>query len=96
MSLVQNIRIKNGFGQCTNTVMRDPAVSMRDKAVYAYLCTYADSVTNQLNVSVFRMAAELDLSKQTIIRSLKALERLSIITRTSRARGQTKITTLLK
>lgn len=96
MSTVQNTRLRGGFGQCTNTVMRDPSVSMRDKAVYAYLSTYADSINNQLNVSVFRMAAELDMSKQTILRSLKALESLSIITRIPRGRGQTKITILLK
>lgn len=96
MSLVQNTRLKGGFGQCTNTVMRDPGVSMRDKAVYAYLCTYADSQTNTLTLSVYRMAAELDVCKQTIVRSLKQLEAQNIIMRAARGRGYSKVTTILK
>lgn len=96
MSLVQNSRLRGGFGQCTNTVMRDPSVSIRDKALYAYLCTYADSQANTLTVSVFRMADELGVCKQTIIRSLKNLENQKIISRVSRGRGQSKTTFILK
>lgn len=96
MSVVQNTRLTGGFGQCTNAVMRDPGISVREKAVYAYLCTFADSQSNQLNVSVYRMAAELNISKQTILRSLKQLESLKIITRASSGRGRAKITVLLK
>lgn len=96
MSLIQNTRLKGGFGQCTSTVMRDPGVSIRDKAVYAYLCTYADSQTNTLTLSVYRMAAELDVCKQTIVRSLKQLEAQNIIKRATRGRGYSKVTTILK
>jgi len=96
MSRYPNIRLKGGFGQCTNAVMRNPDISTRDKAVYAYLCTYADSQNNQMNVSVFRMAAELNISKQTVIRSLKLLEEKKILARISRGRGKAKITMLLK
>ena len=96
MSLVQNTRLRGGFGQCSNTVMRDPSIGVRDKALYAYLCTYADSQGNTLNVSVFRMADELGVCKQTILRSLKQLEDQKIISRVSRGRGQSKITTILK
>lgn len=96
MSLIQNTRLNGGFGQCTNTIMRDPGVSIRDKAVYAYLCTFADSRSNQLRVSVYTMAADLDVSKQTIVRSLKSLESKKIISRFSRGRGQCKATVILK
>lgn len=96
MSLVQNTRLNGGFGQCTNTVMRNPGISIRDKAVYAYLCTFADSRSNQLKVSVYTMAADLDVSKQTVVRSLKSLECMKIISRTSRGRGQCKVTIILK
>jgi hypothetical protein len=96
MSVVQNTRLTGGFGQCTSTVLRDPGISIREKAVYAYLCTFADSQSNQLNISVYRMAAELNISKQTILRSLKQLESLNIITRASSGRGRAKITVLLK
>jgi hypothetical protein len=96
MSLLQNTRLNGGFGQCTSNVMRDPNINVRDKALYAYLCTFADSRSNQLKVSVFRMAAELNVSKQTVIRSLKELERLNIILRVSQGRGQSKTTKILK
>ncbi len=95
MSVVQNTRLKGGFGQCTSTVMRDPGIDVREKAVYAYLCTFADSQSNELNVSVFRMAAELNISKQTVLRSLKLLESLSIIKRVN-GRGRAKVTIILK
>ena len=97
MSLsIQNTRLKGGFGQCSNTVMRDPSIGVRDKALYAYLCTYADSQTNTLTVSVYRMADELGVCKQTILRSLKHLEDQNIISRVSRGRAQSKATILLK
>lgn len=91
-----NPRLKGGFGQCTCNVMKDPTICVRDKALYAYLCTYADSSTNQLNVSVFRMAAELNVSRQTVLRSLKLLEMLKIIRRFNQGTGKTKITEILK
>lgn len=96
MSTLQNTRLKSGFGQCSSTVMRDPGIAVRDKAVYAYLCTFANSKSNELKVSVYTMAADLDISKQTVIRSLKSLESNKIISRFSRGRGQSKITTILK
>lgn len=96
MSVVQNTRLKNGFGQCTVTVLRDPGISTREKALYAYLCTFADSKTNKLNVSVYKMAEELNISKQTVLRSLKQLESMFIISRVSSGRGQAKVTVLLK
>jgi predicted transcriptional regulator len=91
-----NPRLRDGFGQCSSTVMRDPALVLRDKAVYAYLCIFADSQTNQTTVSVFKAASELDISSSTVIRSLKSLESCGIIKRINRGRGKTKLTILLK
>jgi DNA-binding Lrp family transcriptional regulator len=93
---VLNQRLNGGFGQCTTTVMRDPTISLRDKALYAYLSTFADSRNNQLRVSVYKMAAELNVSKITVIRSLKALEDSNIIKRMSIGKGKSKVTILLK
>ena len=91
-----NHRLAGGYGQCTSKVMRDPAVCLRDKAVYAYLCTFADSKSNQLRVSVHKMAAELDISSITVIRSLKSLENDGVIKRVSIGKGKAKITIILK
>lgn len=92
----QNSRLKGGFGQCTSAVMRDPELKLRDKALYAYLCTFADSQTNQLSLSVQKMASQLNITAITVKRSLKLLESKKIITRTNRGRGQCKITIILK
>jgi len=92
----QNYRLRGGFGQCTSTVMRDPNLKLRDKAVYAYLCTFADSQTNELTVSVLKMASELNITPITVKRSLKELETQKIINRVSRGRGQSKVTVVLK
>jgi len=92
----RNNRLKGGFGQCTNTVMRDPNLKVRDKAIYAYLCTFADSHSNQLTVSVMKMASEMNTTPITIKRSLKELEIKHIIKRITRGHGQSKITIVLK
>lgn len=93
---MHNPRLKGGFGQCTSTVMRDPLVSMRDKAVYAYLSVFADSKSNSTHVTVKTMAAELNVTPITVIRSLKELEKQNIIKRVARGRGQSTLTVLLK
>jgi predicted transcriptional regulator len=94
--IYQNSRLKGGFGQCTSTVMRDPNLKIRDKAVYAYLCTFADSINNQLTVSVLKMASELNITPITVKRSLKELETKQIISRINRGRGLSKVTVVLK
>ena len=91
-----NPRLRDGFGQCSNAVMRDPSLLLRDKAVYAYLCTFADSQSNQTTVSVNKTASELNISPSTIVRSLKSLEVKGVIKRINRGRGQTKLTILLR
>ena len=47
-----NPRLSKGFGQVSNEVMRDPELSLKDKGLYSYLCTFAGSQTNELIVSV--------------------------------------------
>lgn len=91
-----NIRLKNGFGQVSNTVIRDPEISLRDKAIYAYLATYANSKTNELTVSVNKIATECGIDQSTVKRSLDELEKRGIILRINRGYHQTKLTTLLK
>lgn len=91
-----NHRLNGGFGQCTSTVMRDPSFCIRDKALYAYLCTFADSKNNQLRVSVYKMASELNVSPITVIRALKSLEAGGVIKRIAIGKGKSKTTIILK
>ena len=91
-----NPRITGGFGMVTKAVMTDPELTTRDKAVYAYLATYADGMSNDLTVSVNRMAAELGVTPSTVKRSLRMLEKKQIIDRSSAGDRLTRKTTLLK
>lgn len=90
-----NSRLKAGFGQVSKTVIQDPEISLPEKAIYAYLCTYAGS-DNTLFVSVDRIASECGNTQSTVIRILRKLEQRSIIRRESRGSGMTKLTTILK
>jgi hypothetical protein len=87
---------KGGFGFCTCIVMRDPNICIRDKAMYAYLCTFADSENNQLVVSVNTIASELSIAPVTVTRSLKSLEKQMIISRINRGNRKTKLTIIIK
>ena len=80
----------------SKAVVSDPTLTMREKALYAYLATYADSVTNELTVSVNRMCAELSVTQATIKRSLKILEDKQIIQRISVGHKNVRKTILLK
>jgi len=90
-----NPRLKNGYGMVSSTIMRDPAVSLRDKGLYAYLATYADS-GNTLTVSVNRAASECGVDPSTIRRILEQLKQAGIIIREVRNAGNSYKTTLLK
>lgn len=92
----KNPRIIGGFGMTSKSVMADPTLTLRDKALYAYLSTYADGVTNELTVSVNRMCAELGVTQATVKRSLKVLEQKQIIKRINIGALQTRRTILLK
>ena len=93
---MKNKRIKDGFGMVSTTVLRDPNISLGEKAVYAYLSTFADNITNELFVSVSKIANELNISSSTVKRSLIKLEQKNIIKRESRGYKTSKLTTLLK
>jgi len=93
---VKNKRIKDGFGMVSTTVLRDPNISLGEKAVYAYLSTFADNITNELFVSVSKIANELNISSSTVKRSLIKLEQKNIIKRESRGYKTSKLTILLK
>lgn len=92
----KNPRINGGFGFVSKAVMADPDLSMKEKGLYAYLATYANSATNELTVSVDRIAAECGINQSTVKRSLKILERKQIIKRDVTGFLTTKKTTLLK
>ena len=91
-----NPRLKDGFGQVSNEVMRDPELSLKDKGLYAYLCTFAGSQTNELIVSVYRIADECGTSPSTIKRSIETLQSKGIIDRLYMGKGKTRKTIILK
>lgn len=92
----KNPRITGGFGMVTKAVLADPELSMKEKGLYAYLTSYADSATNELMVSVNRMCAELGITQATVKRSLKILEEKNIIKRVSVGHKNVRKTILLK
>jgi predicted transcriptional regulator len=93
---MKNTRVKGGFGMVSNTVIRDPDISLRDKAIYAHLTSYTDGKTNETTVSVDRIAAECGIDHSTVKRSLKSLKDKKIIERISRGINTTSLTILLK
>ena len=94
--MTSNSRIKNGFGLVSNTVLRDPELSIREKGVYSYLATYADSHDNSLTVSVNRIASECGITQSTVKRILESLVNKKVITREKRMSMQSYKTVLLK
>jgi DNA-binding MarR family transcriptional regulator len=91
-----NQRTKNGFGMVSNTVLRDPELSLGEKALYSYLCTYADGIDNELFVSVNKMAAECNIGVSTVKRYLSSLEKKSVILRIRNTYKSITITKILK
>ena len=91
-----NHRLKDGFGQVSNTVLRDPEFSLGEKALYSYLCTYADSNSNELFVSVNKMASECGIGVSTIKRYLQTLENKNVILRIRNGYKTITITKILK
>lgn len=92
----KNPRLSGGFGMVSRTVMADAELSTREKALYAYLAVYADSATNELTVSINRIAAECGITQSTVKRSLKMLEKKNIIKRVVMGTLMTRKTILLK
>lgn len=93
---IKNPRLNGGFGMVSRSVMTDPELSIREKALYAYLTSYANSISNELTVSVNRMAAECGVTQSTIKRSLKVLEDKGIIQRIVLGAKATRKTIMLK
>jgi len=92
----KNPRLQSGFGFVTRPAMADASLSLREKGMYGYLATYADSATNELTVSVNRIAAECGVTQATVKRSLKILEEKQFIRRIYTGPLKTKTTVLLK
>lgn len=94
--MTSNQRLKTGFGQVSNTVMRDATLNLKEKGLYAYLSTYAHNTSNQLNVSITRMAADCGCTESTIKRCIRSLMKKGIIQRRFNRKGVTYLTVLLK
>jgi len=94
---INNVRLSKGFGMVSNDVIRNPALSLREKSIYAYLCTYSNKTTNELHVGIKRMAAENGVTESTIKRILQSLIRKNVIFRTaSKTPGGNSKTLILK
>lgn len=93
---MKNPRLSKGYGMVSSSVVRDPNISLRDKGLYAYLASYADSIDNTLTVSVNRAAAECDVDPSTIRRILDQLKKAGVIIRETRGTGQSYKTIISK
>jgi len=93
---MENSRLNDGFGMVSNIVIRDASLSLRDKAIYAHLCTYANAYTNEVTVSVNKIADECGINISTVKRALESLESKRIISRLYRGQALTRLTILLK
>lgn len=89
-----NTRLDNGFGQVSTTVMKDPSLPLRLKALYAYICTYSSAETHTCFISIARICAEMDITRSTAKRQLNELKDRGIIIRYPE--GRKWITKVLK
>ncbi len=92
---MKNERLRGGYGIVSNTVMRNPDLSLREKGIYAHLSTYSDGV-NQLTVGINRIAAECGVTPSTVKRIIESLKEKGVITREIRGNSLTYKTILLK
>ena len=92
---MKNERLKGGYGMVSNTVMRNPDLSLREKGIYAYLATYSNT-DNELTVSINRMAAECGVTPSTIKRIIESLKEKGVIMREIRGNSLSYRTVLLK
>lgn len=88
--------LKNGFGQVSCEVIRNPEYTLVEKALYAYLSSYANAQDNSLFVSVNKIANELNINQSTVSRLLKRLQLKKIIARNKKKENGVYITVLLK
>jgi DNA-binding MarR family transcriptional regulator len=89
-------RILGRFGRVAYAVLKDPSLTMSEKAMYSYLACYIGQNTDSCWPSEHLMAAELNVSASTIKRLIKSLKAKQIITRTPGGSHKTYVTTLLK
>jgi DNA-binding MarR family transcriptional regulator len=87
---------KSYYGMATFVVMRDPELTLREKALYAYLCTYASAEKDSTWVSINTMANECGISQSSVSRILDKLIKKGVIKRTFRGKGESLLTTVLK
>ena len=92
---VKNLRIVKDYGFVTYKVMRNPDIPLNEKAIYAYLCSYAKAETNITWVSVNKIANECGISQSTVSRLLDKLTKRGIIKRSFRGKGESLLTTIL-
>ena len=96
MQQFKNQRTKDKlFGMVTFKTMRDPNLTLREKAIYAYLCTYADAENNTLWVGINKIANECGISQSSVSRIIDQLIKKNVIKRTFRGKGQSLLTTIL-
>jgi DNA-binding MarR family transcriptional regulator len=91
-----NHRLTKGFGMVSTQVMKDPNLSLQEKALYAYLSGYADGGNNELFVGINKICEECSITQSTAKRILNSLVRKNVIVRQSRGLKQTSKTILLK
>ena len=84
------------YGIVTNDVVRDPNLSLRDKGLYAYLCSYTSIIDDTSTVSVNKAANECGVDPSTIRRIMEKLKKAGVIVRETRAPGQSYKTILNK
>jgi DNA-binding MarR family transcriptional regulator len=92
---MKNPRLSKGYGLVSSNILRDPDISLREKGLYAYLATYADS-KGEITASINRMANECGITQSTVKRTLEELKTKGIIARESRGIGTSFKTILLK
>ena len=90
-----NNRLNGGFGQVSNTVLRNPELTLNEKALYCYLSTFANA-ENELFVGNNKIMNECNISRSTVQRHLNSLEKKQVIKRVCRGRMKSKLIILLK
>ena len=88
-------RLKNGYGLVSSDILRNPDISLREKGLYAYLATYADS-KGEITASINKMTTECGITQSTVKRTLEKLKKKNIIAREFRGIGTSFKTILIK
>lgn len=90
-----SIRVKAGFGISSNAVLRNPEISLGEKGLYCYLCSFANEDDTTF-VGIHRMATDNGIGYSTALRYLKQLETKGILRREKRAFGRSSLIKILK